>query len=331
MPDHKQTAMPTLPLPLASVVIINFNYRRYVGQAIRSVAAQSYANFECVIVDDVSTDGSVQAIEETLAALGNPRFSLLVNPANTGQMGAMKAGLARTSGKFVVFVDADDMLLPDFLTQHIRAHLNAAYSAGTSSSDTIQIDENGAMVEGTYPIFPKQRPPQNRQGAQLEEASFGNITAAGIMPPATENPAVRFISRRVDGWHGVATSGFMFRRDLVALLIPADTEPLRVCADGYLAKFAHYMAGTLAIGAPLGCYRVHGSNLWAKNPHLGGGHELGNFSLKQIAQTNKLMLAHLKANREAFQKVLGVNGTARLIIMIQRHTVLYRLANIFIR
>ena len=331
MPDHQQTATPALPLPLVSIVITNFNYRRYVGQAIRSVAAQSYARFECVIVDDVSTDGSPEVIEAALAALSDPRFSLFVNPANTGQMGAMKAGLARTKGKFVVFVDADDVLLPDFLTQHIRAHLNAACSAGTSSSDTIQIDENGAMVEGTYPIFPKHRPRRNRQGALLQEASFGEVTKAGIIPPPLANPAVRFIGRRVDGWHGVATSGFMFRRDLVELIMPADTEPLRVCADGYLVKFAHYIAGTLAIEAALGCYRVHGANLWATNPHLGGGHELGNFSLKQIAATNKLMLAHLKANREAFHKVLGVNRVKQMIVRMKFYTALYRLCGIFHR
>jgi glycosyltransferase involved in cell wall biosynthesis len=319
------------PSPLVSVVITNFNYRNYVGQAIRSVAAQTYTNFECVIVDDVSTDGSAQVIEETLAELADPRFSLFVNPVNTGQMGAMKAGLARTNGEFVVFVDADDMLLPDFLAQHVRAHLNASSSAGTSSSDTIQIDETGAMVEGTYPIFPKNRPRQRKRGTRLHETSFGHVTASGIMPPAVDNPAVRFISRRVDGWHGVATSGFMFRKDLVDLIMPADTEPLRVCADGYLVKFVHYIAGTLAIEAPLGCYRVHGSNLWARNPHLGGGHELGNFSPKQTAATMDLMLLHLNANREVFRKTLGSNGVKKIIARMKFYIILCHIGNPFYR
>ncbi len=330
MSVRPQAGSTALPLPLVSIVITNFNYRRFVAQAIRSIAAQTYSNFECIVVDDVSTDDSLQVIEETLAALADPRFSLFRNPANTGQMGAMKAGLARAKGKFIVFVDADDALLPDFLTQHIRAHLNAAHSAGTSSSDTIQIDENGAMVEGTYPIFPKSRPPQ-KSTAPLQTTSFGTVTAAGIEPAAAENPAVRFISRRVDGWHGVATSGFMFRKDLIDLIVPADTEPLRVCADGYLVKFAHYIAGTLAIEAALGCYRVHGANLWAKNPHLGGGHELGNFSLKQIATTNDLMVRHLKANREQFQKLLGARGRALMIARMKYHAALYRFYSPFCR
>lgn len=331
MPDNQADKPPALPLPLVSVVITNFNYGRYVAQAVRSIAAQSYPNYECVIVDDVSADDSLQVIGQTLQELADSRFSLFRNPVNTGQMGAMKAGLARANGKFIVFVDADDVLLPEFLLQHVRAHLNAARSAGTSSSDTIQIDETGAMVEGTYPIFPKTRPAASRKGAPLREASFGTMTADGVTPAATENPAVRFIGRRTDGWHGVATSGFVFRKDLIDLIMPADTEPLRVCADGYLVRFAHYIAGTLTIEAALGCYRVHGSNLWATNPHLGGGHQLGNYSLKQIAATNDLMVRHLRANREAFQKTLGANGTASMIARMKYHAALYRLYGIFHR
>ena len=124
MPDNQADKSPALPLPLVSVVITNFNYGRYVAQAIRSIAAQSYLNFECVIVDDLSSDDSLQVIKHTLQELADRRFSLFRNPANTGQMGAMKAGLARASGKFIVFIDADDVLLPDFLTQQL-VHLTA--------------------------------------------------------------------------------------------------------------------------------------------------------------------------------------------------------------
>jgi len=329
MSDRKQTAMPVLPLPLVSVVITNFNYRNYVGQAIRSVAAQTYTNLECVIVDDVSTDGSAQVIKETLAELADPRFSLFVNPVNTGQMGAMKAGLARTNGKFVAFVDADDMLLPDFLTQHVRAHLNASYSAGTSSSDTIQIDETGAMVEGTYPIFPKDRPQQSKHGIQLDETSFGNVSAKGIDLPVVPQPAVRFIGRTIDGWHGVATSGFMFRRDMVEFIMIEDVNALRFYADNYLAKFSHYLAGTLMIETALGCYRLHKSNLWANNPHLGGGHQVGNCTLAEMASVTLLMVKHIKENREKFDKLLGKLATSRFMLRLKWYAAGYRISGVF--
>ena len=64
-------------LPQVSVIVTCFNTRDYIADAIRSVARQTVTGFECVIVDDASTDGSPEVIEALLAELADPRFSLV--------------------------------------------------------------------------------------------------------------------------------------------------------------------------------------------------------------------------------------------------------------
>ena len=137
-------------LPKVSVVITNFNYGRFVGAAIESVAAQSYDELECLIVDDCSTDESDTVIADRLRSLNRARFRYIRLSENLGQLAAMKVGLAASSGLFVTFLDSDDLLLPDFIEQHVSAHLNSSFSASISASDTFQISEDGRLLEGTY-------------------------------------------------------------------------------------------------------------------------------------------------------------------------------------
>ena len=64
-------------LPGISVVVTCYNCRDYIGDAIRSVARQTLSDFECVIVDDASTDDSAEVVQRTLDELADPRFSLI--------------------------------------------------------------------------------------------------------------------------------------------------------------------------------------------------------------------------------------------------------------
>ena len=96
-------------LPGISVVVTCYNCRDYIGDAIRSVARQTLSDFECVIVDDASTDNSAEVVQHTLDELADRRFSLIRLPKNVGQTGATRAGLAATRATFVCFLDSDDL------------------------------------------------------------------------------------------------------------------------------------------------------------------------------------------------------------------------------
>src|SRR5215204_1671374 len=94
--------------PLVSVVIPCYKQAHFLGEAIESVLAQSYPNFEIIVVDDGSPDNTSEV------AASYPRVRL-VRQENQGLSAARNSGLSRSEGEYVVFLDADDRLLPGAL------------------------------------------------------------------------------------------------------------------------------------------------------------------------------------------------------------------------
>src|ERR1700761_7809224 len=76
---------PEIALPRVSVIVTCFNYARYVSQALDSVASQTYKNFDCVVVDDASTDNAGLAIERWIYERKDSRFRFIRNASNLGQ------------------------------------------------------------------------------------------------------------------------------------------------------------------------------------------------------------------------------------------------------
>jgi len=99
----------TLKLPFISLIIVNYNYEAYIGATIQSIRQQHYSCFECIIVDNASTDDSIAIIESAVA--DDPRFTILKLDENIGQLRAVMRVFDRIKGSFVVVVDSDD--LPD--------------------------------------------------------------------------------------------------------------------------------------------------------------------------------------------------------------------------
>ena len=114
--------------PLVSVVIPSYNHAHFVGEAIRSVLEQDYPNVEVVVVNDGSTDDT----RATVTAFPGVRY---VEQENRGLSAARNAGLAVCRGELVVFLDADDRLLPGALeagARELTAKAEAAFAAGHS-------------------------------------------------------------------------------------------------------------------------------------------------------------------------------------------------------
>jgi glycosyltransferase involved in cell wall biosynthesis len=97
-----------------SVIIPNYNYARYVGQAIESVINQTYSNIEIIVVNNGSTDNSL----EILKGFGDR--ICLVNQENLGQSGARKSGLSKATGDFIAFLDADDTWEPQKIEKQLH-------------------------------------------------------------------------------------------------------------------------------------------------------------------------------------------------------------------
>jgi glycosyltransferase involved in cell wall biosynthesis len=110
--------------PSVSVVVPAFNVARYIGACLASLRAQDFESWECIVVDDGSTDGTA----ERVLAHADARVRLLVQK-NRGVSAARNAGLAAARGEHVLFLDGDDLL-------HLRAlgRLTAALDADARAS-----------------------------------------------------------------------------------------------------------------------------------------------------------------------------------------------------
>lgn len=101
-------------MELISIVTTLYNYQQYIAQLIDSVLKQSYPCWELIIVDDSSTDGPEATITPYQVLKPN-QIHYMKLPNNRGYAVAKNEGIVRTKGKYIVMIDADDMLTPDSL------------------------------------------------------------------------------------------------------------------------------------------------------------------------------------------------------------------------
>lgn len=130
-------------IPTISVIVPNYNYACYLKERINSILQQTYTDYELILLDDASTDGSVKILEEYRT---NPHVShIVINKENTRSpfIQWMK-GIRLARGKYIWIAEADDSAKPDFLEQCVRlaeAHDNTAICYAGS----YLIDANGEI------------------------------------------------------------------------------------------------------------------------------------------------------------------------------------------
>lgn len=116
-----QLQMNTPNAPLVSVIIPAYNAAEFIGETLASVFAQTFSSYEVVIINDDSPD--TPAFEQ---AINDARFDaqreriVYLKQQNTGPSGARNAGIEQARGRYVAFLDADDLWLPDFLSRQIE-------------------------------------------------------------------------------------------------------------------------------------------------------------------------------------------------------------------
>jgi len=136
--------------PLVSIGIPNFNYAHYVTQALNSVAGQDYENIEVIIIDDFSTDNSIQVIENWIQNYsGSFKILFLKNTANSGLTKICNQLLRSASGKYIQFLDADDWILPGKISKQVEL-LETVNDAALVYSDVAIINENGKLTGEDY-------------------------------------------------------------------------------------------------------------------------------------------------------------------------------------
>jgi len=104
--------------PLITIGLTCYNAADTIERAIRSAVQQTYSNFEIIIVDDASTDNSVQVIEALIAQ--NPKIKLILHPENRGYPAALNTLIGAAQGEYIAFFDDDDVSREDRLTIQVR-------------------------------------------------------------------------------------------------------------------------------------------------------------------------------------------------------------------
>jgi teichuronic acid biosynthesis glycosyltransferase TuaG len=125
-------------LPLVSIIMPSFNSARFIGEAINSVQKQTYTNWELLIVDDRSTDGTDNVVKQL--ATSDPRIRFILTDSRLGIPQSRNLAMRRAQGRFIAFLDSDDMWLPDKLAVQVQCMVSGGYAFTYTSYRRISQD-----------------------------------------------------------------------------------------------------------------------------------------------------------------------------------------------
>lgn len=125
-----------------SIITPAYNCAQYIVDAIESVLAQSFDNWEMWIVDDCSTDDTADIVNRYAS---DPRINLMQNEANLGGAGARNRGIEAATGRYIAFLDSDDVWAVDKLERQLAAMQES--DVALSFGDYEIMDEGGVVYE----------------------------------------------------------------------------------------------------------------------------------------------------------------------------------------
>jgi len=206
---------------LLSVVIPCYNYEAYVGEAIEGVLRQATPDMEVIVVDDGSTDGSWEVIRRY------GERATCIRTENQGQLQAYLTGFARARGRFIYFLDADDVLRPGAI-EALRPHMRPEVSK--IQFMLLPVDKAGREIGAPFPK---------------------------LDPSADSGRLIELIARR-GSYATPPTSGNVYRRDVYEEVGDLSYER---SIDGAPYLLAPFMGEVVTIDRALGLYRIHGTNV----------------------------------------------------------------------
>jgi glycosyltransferase involved in cell wall biosynthesis len=268
----KPIALPPLcENPLVSILTANYNYARFIGEAIESAQKQTYTNWEMIICDDGSTDNSCEVVERYMRR--DPRIRL-VTKQNGGQVSAANAAYRECKGQIVCFLDSDDRYVSEKLeavVQAFRSHPESGFAGHRMS----RIDAAGRRLG----VVSQYDPPSGWYGPML--------VRYGTTP------------------RGIAIGGGQcLRREISDLIFPV-SGGFSWGPDDAIMFLAPLMTPLTGMPAPLTEYRNHGNN---SDGHIGRTSRHHGFESLDRSQLVHLVTlesqsAAWQASRDYLQKV----------------------------
>lgn len=216
--------------PFVSIIISNYNYGRFLSEAIDSAINQTYVNKEVIVVDDGSTDNS----RAVIASYGNLIVPVLKQ--NGGQASAFNAGFAASHGDIICMLDSDDIFFPNKLTQIVEIF--------TQHPD---IDWCSHILKQIHTdiIGTNNSSLQKVKHESSKEYDFRNHIKKGRLP-----------------FNHAATSGLCFTRSLLKKILPMP-EVITITSDNYLKFTASALSKGFFLDKELTLQRLHGNNAYS--------------------------------------------------------------------
>ena len=221
--------LPQLPdNPLVSVLVANYNYARYIGEALESVLCQTYPHLEVIVCDDGSTDNSCEVVEAY--AQREPRLKLVCKQ-NGGVASALNAAYKESSGSIVCILDADDVWMPDKLQRVLEAFISDP-KCGFVIHNLINIDGYSKPIKST--------------------PAFSELASGWMAPFALENGGFAY--------NIPPASALCIRREIADLIFPMNEEAFVRNADSLICHLAPLVTVIVPVSDVLTMFRSHGAN-----------------------------------------------------------------------
>jgi glycosyltransferase involved in cell wall biosynthesis len=234
---------------LVSIIINNYNYDRFLSEALDSALNQTYPEVEVIVVDDGSTDKS----REIIAEYGGRITPILQE--NGKQAAALNSGFAASRGDIILFLDSDD-----YLFSMAVARIVAAFQPGVGKIHyRLQVVDIESKPSGAFIPTTTMKLASGAVWQQLVETS---------------------------GYVSTCMSGNAYSRIALTNIFPIP-DGYKTTADDYLMISTPFYGEVIGIEDPLGSYRIHNSNQWALTAVSGSRfrrfvqHDLQNFALLQ--------------------------------------------------
>jgi glycosyltransferase involved in cell wall biosynthesis len=154
--------------PKVSIVMPVLNGERFIEAAIQSVLAQTFRDYELIVVDDGSTDGTAQLVN---AFVGKLALQYVRHDSPRGIPYSMNDGVGHATGDLISFLDHDDTWLPDFLSTQVR-YLDEHPSVGMVHCDFQTIDVRGSVIEESVAKCRQRKRPSGKVFRDLFMDSF---------------------------------------------------------------------------------------------------------------------------------------------------------------
>lgn len=237
-----------------SCIITNYNYAKYVEEAIQSVLDQTVAFDEIIVVDDGSTDNSLEVIEGCIKNCENAK---VIAKSNQGQLSGFNEGFKASSGDLIFFLDSDDLYMPNYLETTLRFYREN----GESDFLCCSVQEFGKSnsIKNYIQNYCEKT---GDMGFSLLRAVYGK------------------------SWMGSVTSALSMKRAILKKILPLPfLEEWRTQADDCLV-YASSLVGARKyfIPQPLIKYRVHENNNWYGKSYSSSNKFRNKLATEQVIQ-----------------------------------------------